>query len=60
MNWQRIGPYVLDAGNGYRVCKSSVAGVAQYRASHGGGFIGQAVASVNEAKTQAQQHMANQ
>ena len=56
MNWQRIGSYVLDGGNGYRISKSMVGAEARYRASHQGSFIGAAVASLDEAKAQAEQH----
>lgn len=60
MNWQRVGPYVLDAGNGYRICKSSVAGEAKYRASLNGSFIGPTVATADEAKAQADAHQGAQ
>lgn len=56
MNWQRIGPYILDAGNGYRISKSMVGAEARYRASHQGSFIGAPVATLDEAKAQAKQH----
>lgn len=58
MNWQRIGPFVLEGENGYRISKSMIGTVARYRASHQGSFIGAPVATLDEAKAQAEQHQA--
>ncbi len=56
MNWQSIGPHVIEGEHGYRISKSMVGTEARYRASHQGSFIGAPLADLGEAKAQAEQH----
>lgn len=57
MNWQRIGPYILEGEHGYRISKSLIGSEARYRTSHNGSFIGAPVGSLEEAKAQAEEHL---
>jgi len=57
VNWQRIGPYVLEGEHGYRISKSLIGTEARYRASHNGSFIGAPVSTAEEAKAQVEAHL---
>lgn len=56
MNWRQHSAYVLVGDGGYKVAKFICAGVASYRASLNGVFIGQVCASAKAAQAICENH----
>lgn len=58
MNWAKHSPYLLAGEAGYKVAKFTSAGVASYRASLNGVFIGRVCDSARDAQGICENHLA--